>query len=97
MFSNYESFGVVIGEALACGVPVICSKSGGLRNMITAELGIVVEKQNEDQLCEAILKVAENTNTYDKAVLRNFANEQFSERVIANVLKTVYQETINGK
>lgn len=97
MFSNYESFGVVIGEALACGLPVISTKAGGLSNVLNKEQGILVEKNNEAQLCEAILTIAEDKVSYDKSVLRNFVTERYSEAVIALELKKLYQDVLSHK
>lgn len=97
LFSNYESFGVVIGEALACGLPVICSECGGQTNTLGPELGLKVPAKNEEQLCAAILTMAENKVVYNKATLRDFVTERFSEAVIAQELKVVYQEILNHK
>ncbi len=97
MFSNYESFGVVIGEALACGLPVISTKAGGLSNMLNKEQGILVEKNNEAQLCDAILTIADHRVVYDKIALRNFVTERFSEAAIALKLKKLYQNVISYK
>jgi glycosyltransferase involved in cell wall biosynthesis len=94
MFSNYESFGVVLGEALSCGLPVICSKTGGLSSELTIQQGVVMQKNNEEQLTMAMLDMADDKVVYDKKALRNFVIERYSETVIAEELKKVYHQAL---
>jgi glycosyltransferase involved in cell wall biosynthesis len=59
--SKAEPFGMVLIEALACGVPVIGADSGGPRDFMTNEVGYLVP-ENEDiqvfskNLAEAVIK-----------------------------------------
>ncbi len=76
---------------------MISSQAGGLSNVLNKEQGILVEKNNEAQLCEAILTIAEDRVVYNKSVLRNFVTERYSEAVIALELKKLYQEVINHR
>ena len=48
--SQYETFGVVVIEALASGIPVICTRCGGPEEVVTKEVGILVEKDNIEAL-----------------------------------------------
>ena len=95
MFSNFESFGVVIGEALSCGIPVISSKSGGLSNLLNADLGLQVEKRNELQLSQAILFMAENYASYKTEALRTFIEQRYSKASIGTQLRNVYMTALN--
>ena len=47
-------------EAMTCGTPVITYKTGGSPESITPETGIVVEKGDFGQLCEAIETIRKN-------------------------------------
>lgn len=54
-----ESFGVSLVEAMACSKACIATKVGGLPEVLE-NYGILVEKQNENQLAEAIEKLLLN-------------------------------------
>lgn len=52
--SSSESFGLVLLEALACEKPVIGTNIGGIREIITENVGILVEPHNVNELTKAI-------------------------------------------
>lgn len=56
-----ESFGRVIIEAFACGVPVVATRVGGFNEIIDHEkTGILVEPKNSASIAEGILKILNN-------------------------------------
>lgn len=55
-----EMFGLVNAEALACGTPVITFRSGGSPEVIDESCGIIVEKDDVDNLVQEILKICSN-------------------------------------
>jgi glycosyltransferase involved in cell wall biosynthesis len=59
--SLYETFGMPPVEAMACGLPVIASRAGGLAEIVVdGETGLLVEPENPGQLAEAIIQLLEN-------------------------------------
>jgi glycosyltransferase involved in cell wall biosynthesis len=56
--SRSDSFGMVVVEALACGVPVLVSDQVGARELVDAGTGVVVPAGDEDALCAALLDLA---------------------------------------
>ena len=94
MFSNYETFSLVIIEAFACGKPVITSNAGAIAGYMKPELGIMVDKSNEYQLKDAILRFTELKHTFDKHVIRNFAVDNYSYEKIGEKLTAIYQDVL---
>jgi glycosyltransferase involved in cell wall biosynthesis len=57
--SVYEGFGLPVGEAMACGVPVI-STTGGALPEVVGDAGILVPPADHRALSDAILDLLEN-------------------------------------
>jgi len=93
MFSHYETFCLVNIEAFACGKPVITSNAGAIPSYMNERLGIMVEKNDEKKLSEAILKFAKNPSIYNVEYIRSFA-QNFSYEKIGKRLNDIYNETL---
>lgn len=55
-----ETFGISIVEAMACGVPVVGTRVGGMLDTITDEVGLAVAAEDPAALAEAMCRVLEN-------------------------------------
>ena len=91
--SQYETFGVVIIEALACGLPVIATKCGGPESIITNGVGLLSDI-NEDSLSENLMWMVEKRSTYDSSYIRNYAKNNFSEEAVISKLNDVYKKVL---
>ena len=68
--SEYETFGVVVIEALSCGLPVLSTKCGGPELILRDEgLGCLVDI-DEDSISKGMIEI--HKNTYDKKFIREF-------------------------
>ncbi|MCB9361779.1 MAG: glycosyltransferase [Flavobacteriales bacterium] len=90
--SHYETFGVVLIEALSRGVPVISTTCGGPECVIYKENGILVPPKNEDELAVALSDVFQKRENFDSAMLRqeclfNYGSASFYEK-----LRSIYQK-----
>lgn len=94
--SDYETFGVVIIEAIALGKPVIATKCGGPESIINSDVGILVEKGSIDQLSEAMIEVYENYENYNSQKIREYCKENFSEKAVINQLNTIYKSVLEA-
>jgi glycosyltransferase involved in cell wall biosynthesis len=97
MFSNYETFSLVIIEAFACGKPVITSNAGAVNDYMLPELGIVVNKKDEAALADAILDLAEKRKSYNADTIRQFAVKNYSYEAIGEKLNQVYLFALSKK
>ncbi|MDI1353641.1 MAG: glycosyltransferase [bacterium] len=94
MFSNYETFCLVIIEAFACGKPVITSNAGAIKTYMQPDLGIMVNKGNEEELEEAMLKFVEIKSRFDHEAIRKFAVDNYSYETIGKTLSDIYHTVL---
>jgi len=94
MFSRYENLPVVILESYACGVPVLSTDVGGIREHMNKDLGILIESEDEETLYHTLNDLLDNYKNYDAAKIRAYAVDHFSNEVIGNQLFDVYSSLI---
>jgi len=86
--SAFETFGVVFVEALATGIPVISTRSGGPEEFVQPDLGVLVDQDDDAGLADAMVAVA--SRTFSAQCLRDRAASQFSFETLAQDLLAVY-------
>lgn len=90
--SKYETFGVVVVEALALGKPVVATKCGGPESIIQPHVGLLVENDSVTDLATGILQVSTHLSDYDADVLKKYCFDNFSEKSVVNKLTQIYHE-----
>jgi glycosyltransferase involved in cell wall biosynthesis len=90
--SRYETFGVVVIEALALGLPVVSTRCGGPESIVREQDGILVPVDNVEALAEAMVKIYESQNQYNPAEIRDACRDRFSEKAVANRLMKIYSD-----
>jgi glycosyltransferase involved in cell wall biosynthesis len=91
--SLYEPFGLVALEAMACGVPVIASKIGGLKEIVEEGVnGLLVPPGDSPELANALVDLLNNTQArlrLGEAARRRA--EEFSQARRSSKLVTLFQ------
>lgn len=95
--SLWEGFGYVCAEAMACGLPVIASRTGGLEEIVEEEQsGVLVEPGNVAELAQAVVSLLRDPERCARLGVsaRKRIVEQFSSPVIAVRMAGLYQEIV---
>lgn len=92
--SDYEPFGLVALEAMACGTPVVASAVGGLKfTVVPNETGLLVPPRDVDAFTEAIHRVLMD-EVWAKKLTRQASNrvqETFTWTGVAAQLSDLYR------
>ncbi len=90
-FTRYETFGCVIIEANACGLPVIASDLAVTRENITEGFnGIFVTSEDENELSEKIIWLMNNKTKFDKNKIAFATRNKFNYEEISNQFEMFY-------
>jgi glycosyltransferase involved in cell wall biosynthesis len=93
--SKVETFGLTIAEAQAMGKPVVVTDSGGVRDIVTQETGIVTECSPE-AFAKGLIHMIQSLDSYDPETIRETAKSRFAAEVIMNQLNEIYRQLHDG-
>jgi glycosyltransferase involved in cell wall biosynthesis len=88
IFSNYETYSVVIAESLSTGLPLISTPTGIAPDAINSSNGFLVPSDNKQALSEKINFLLDNFQNYDSLQIRDKAGNRFG---FENVGKKIYE------
>lgn len=91
-----EGLPVNIIEAMACGIPVVCSDNRGHRSLINdGETGFIFNPKSDTQLTDGILKLFSNPWLREKMGNRNVEeSKKYSVDIIIERMSDIYKELI---
>jgi L-malate glycosyltransferase len=93
--SYIETFGVTIIEAMACGKPILATRSGGPEYFVDEKSGVLVPVGDIDALAEGLKRIKENYSAYNPHEIRQIVVNRFSENAIAQALTTHYKSLLS--
>jgi glycosyltransferase involved in cell wall biosynthesis len=94
--SEFETFGMVYAEAVACGKPVIATRCGGPESILNEENGVLVNVGDTIQLAEAMRDLRDNYGRFDAGRIRADFMARFSRRAVTTRLAKLYYDLEAG-
>lgn len=92
-----ESFGRVIIEAMACGVPVIGSSSGSIPETIL-EAGLIFQEKNHEELAQKITLLYKHPTLREELTQKGLIRAKlFTWASLAKISYNAYQEVLKTK
>ena len=95
--SRYESFGLVLTEAMAFGKPVIASRAGGMAEVVAdGETGLLVEPGDAESLAAALRRLLADPGLRERFGRAGRARfeEQFSVRAMVEGALAAYRRAV---
>ena len=71
-----ETYGLVVVEAMACGLPIVAAPCAALPELVDREVGLLAERASADALAEAVVAVC----AQDRAAIGMRARERAANR-----------------
>ena len=93
--SRHESFGVVLIEALASGLPVVATRCGGPEEIVTPDVGELTAPENPAALAEAMRRVA--SRQFDRSAIRRYFEGAYAASAVVPRLERLYGEAIAAR
>jgi glycosyltransferase involved in cell wall biosynthesis len=83
-----DPWGLVINEAMACGLPVICTNVAGCAADLVQSNGRIVDPGSDSQLCHAMIEIAcdpvlrDGMSAKSEAVIREYSPEAWATGIV---------------
>jgi glycosyltransferase involved in cell wall biosynthesis len=88
--SRYETFGVVLIEALALGTPVVSTRCGGPLDIVNGTNGLLADPEDATGLGDAMRRLYERRGEYRRDAIRHDCIDRFGEQAFVKAAMRYY-------
>jgi len=96
-FSNYETFGIVMPEAIACGTFVISTNTGILNELKPQDFFSIIPLKDKNTLVTEIVKQYKNPTKLNTEKMHSYIQTKFSQEIISDVFSNLYYKIVSKK
>jgi glycosyltransferase involved in cell wall biosynthesis len=93
--SRYETFGTVVIESLACGVPIVATSTGVASEVINKSNGLLVKPGDEKAMTDALFQMMDLCREFDKTLIRHSLADKYSKESVGKELLALYQDVLS--
>jgi len=89
--SEWENLPCVIIEAMACGLPIVATSVGGIPELVSSEVGMLVPCKDMVALAQALNDILEHLDLYSSERIAAQARQRFSHEAVGHTLNQLYK------
>jgi glycosyltransferase involved in cell wall biosynthesis len=90
--SEQETFSRVLMEAMACGLPVLTTRVGGIPAVVRDGDGLFVDVGDVDQISDGMTRLLEGAHGLDLARISRDTHERFSYAAVGRILHEEHRQ-----
>lgn len=97
LYSRFETFGCVLIEANACGIPVIVSNLDVFHEIVEEGVnGFFAEGENPEALAKKIREFVQQKNSFNKNAIATAAAEKYNYKKVGGQFFELYNKILSG-
>lgn len=80
-----ETFGLAVAESIACGTKVVCTDSGGIRDFVNENNGLIVSHNDIEKVCMSLDYIIKNSimdKDHTIEIIKNYGQNKFKQKLV---------------